>query len=412
MVAIVSSAQARPSAPVHRGGDVRELGKSIEQIHPGAVPERLAAALPVRGERLAQRAPTISRERAARRDAADHRAPRAAQRPHRSVPRRSGAHDASCTSIPFASTTSPTACTSSTPATSRSSAAVSSRSRACRSSSVLELVEPLVPRDNTSNLRGLAPHYLLTAEVLDGLGVADGTGPHGFTLERPDGQRGRRRAHAAMPAPRYTSAFAGSAARPLPVDPARRRRGPSISPAARRALWARTLARGRAVYVGYNSVARPTPASCARSSGSCGAEGRRRVIVDVRLNGGGDNTTYGSLTTLFGSPAVNKRGRLYLLIGRATFSAAGELRRRDRPGDAGRSSSASRPAAGSRRTATRSPSCSRRRLDRSHRRPVPRAQEEPQRPPARRRAGRARRPHLGAVLRRARSGARARAAGL
>ena len=41
---------------------------------------------------------------------------------------------------------------------------------------VLELVEPLVPRDNTSNLRGLAPHYLLTAEVLDGLGVADGIG--------------------------------------------------------------------------------------------------------------------------------------------------------------------------------------------------------------------------------------------
>ncbi len=48
----------------------------------------------------------------------------------------------------------------------------------------------------------------------------------------------------------------------------------------------------------------------------------RRVIVDVRLNGGGDNTTYGPLTSLFGSPAVNKRGRLYLLTGRATFSAA------------------------------------------------------------------------------------------
>ena len=48
----------------------------------------------------------------------------------------------------------------------------------------------------------------------------------------------------------------------------------------------------------------------------------RRVVVDVRLNGGGDNTTYGPLTSLFRSPAVNKRGRLYLLTGRATFSAA------------------------------------------------------------------------------------------
>lgn len=48
----------------------------------------------------------------------------------------------------------------------------------------------------------------------------------------------------------------------------------------------------------------------------------RRVIVDVRRNGGGDNTTYGPLTTLLGSPRVDRRGRLYLLIGRATFSAA------------------------------------------------------------------------------------------
>jgi C-terminal processing protease CtpA/Prc len=48
----------------------------------------------------------------------------------------------------------------------------------------------------------------------------------------------------------------------------------------------------------------------------------RRVIVDVRLNGGGDNTTYGPLTSLFGSKQVNRRGKLYLLTGRATFSAA------------------------------------------------------------------------------------------
>jgi C-terminal processing protease CtpA/Prc len=48
----------------------------------------------------------------------------------------------------------------------------------------------------------------------------------------------------------------------------------------------------------------------------------RRVIVDLRLNGGGDNTTYGPLVDLFASKQVNRRGKLYLLIGRATFSAA------------------------------------------------------------------------------------------
>ena len=54
---------------------------------------------------------------------------------------------------------------------------------------VLELVGPLTPADNPSNTRGMAPHYLLTAEVLDGLGVTDGAGPATFTFVRPGGQR-------------------------------------------------------------------------------------------------------------------------------------------------------------------------------------------------------------------------------
>ena len=48
----------------------------------------------------------------------------------------------------------------------------------------------------------------------------------------------------------------------------------------------------------------------------------RRLIVDVRLNGGGDNTTYGPLVDVLAAKKVNRRGRLYLLTGRATFSAA------------------------------------------------------------------------------------------
>ncbi len=100
------------------------------------------------------------------------------------------------------------------------------------------------------------------------------------------------------------------------------RRSRSISPGATKALWARTLAGGRAVYVGYNSVVRPLSSVLQKIERLVRAPRTRRVIVDVRLNGGGDNTTYGELTALFRSPVVNKRGRLYLLTGRATFSAA------------------------------------------------------------------------------------------
>ena len=76
------------------------------------------------------------------------------------------------------------------------------------------------------------------------------------------------------------------------------------------------------MYVGYNSVRPPTDAMLRNIQRLVRGKAVKRVIVDVRLNGGGDNTTYGGLTTIFRSPAVNKRGRLYLLTGRATFSAA------------------------------------------------------------------------------------------
>jgi hypothetical protein len=185
---------------------------------------------------------------------------------------------------------------------------------------VFELVEPLVPRDNEWNLRGLAPHYVLTAEVLDGLGIVDGASSATFTVERPGGQRTDVTLNA-LAAARYVAAFA---------DPIHGH-DPSILPRAARPLylagsarpiWTRTLAAGRAVYLGYNSVRSPTSAELARLERLVRGKAVRRVIVDVRLNGGGDNTTYGPFTQLFGSKRVNRRGRLSLLTGRATFSAA------------------------------------------------------------------------------------------
>ncbi len=47
-----------------------------------------------------------------------------------------------------------------------------------------------------------------------------------------------------------------------------------------------------------------------------------RVVVDLRHNGGGDNTTLGPLDFALRDPAINRPGHLYVLIGRITFSAA------------------------------------------------------------------------------------------
>jgi len=185
---------------------------------------------------------------------------------------------------------------------------------------VLDRVRPLVPHDNPSNLRGLTPHYLLVAEVLDGLGVVDGAWSAELTFERPRGERVEV-ALTPVAASAYRAAFADPLFGHYPAILPRASR-PLYLASSGKPLWARTLAGGRAVYVGYNAVTRPTSAMLRKIDRLVQGRAVRRVVVDVRLNGGGDNTTYGSLTVLLGSPPVDRRGRLYLLIGRATFSAA------------------------------------------------------------------------------------------
>ena len=407
VVVIVSGADARSSAPVDVAADVRELAEAIETTHPA--PFRSVSRERFRGEAntLAGRAPTISRDELlvgvlrliallGPRNGHTGLFPgdSANSPPLHLYPVRLY-HFADGVFVVDAV----------------DKALVRNRLVAIDGTAVeriLELVGPLTPHDNASNVRGMAPHYLLTAEVLDGLGIIDGTGPADFTFERPGGERVDV-ALAALPGPQYAAAFADPLHGHYPsVLP--RASKPLYLAGSNKVLWARTLGGGRAVYVGYNSVVRPLSSVLQKIERLVRAPRARRVIVDVRLNGGGDNTTYGELTALFRSPVVNKRGRLYLLTGRATFSAAAnfaaEIDRDTRATIVGEptgggvetygdTSSVLLPTTGWTVYVARE----------YHER-----KRGPEGPPPRRRARRSHRRHLGAVLRRPRPGARARAA--
>jgi hypothetical protein len=188
---------------------------------------------------------------------------------------------------------------------------------------VLARVRPLVPHDNESSMRALAPHYALVAEVLAGLDIADRAGPVQFAFERAGGERVEQ-----VLAPIAGSEYAVEFSDPLhghnpSVLPSRPR--PAYLAQAGRELYVRKLANGRVLYVGYNSALALTHDFAPKLERMARSPRVRRVIVDVRLNGGGNNQSYRPLYGVLASRVVNRPGRLYLLVGRATFSAAGNF---------------------------------------------------------------------------------------
>lgn len=177
---------------------------------------------------------------------------------------------------------------------------------------VVEAVTPLVPRDNAWTVRDLLPEYLLTEEVLVGLGLTDGGAAE---LRFADGR-------SVTLEPVAAPAFASVGSILVPI-----RRPAATQPVwlrfPGRDQWLTTIDRGRAVYLGYRMTTGETWTVSRRLLRLARRPGVRRVLVDVRLNHGGDNTTYGALLDALGQ--LSRTHRVVLLVGRSTFSAAGSF---------------------------------------------------------------------------------------
>ena len=184
------------------------------------------------------------------------------------------------------------------------------------------LVTPLVPADNDSNRRANLPMYLLVKEVVDELGIQQ-AGAAPLSLRLDDGTTrdveveavpiGAFRDWLFSVYPRYPTG--------LPPDDEgtrdRQRRD--------EAFWTETLPDG-SLYVAYHEVH-------SRSGGSMTIgwlakqvqAAERAVVVDLRSNPGGDNTTYQVLLRAVREHGVKGPGRVALLTSRDTFSAAGNF---------------------------------------------------------------------------------------
>ena len=157
-------------------------------------------------------------------------------------------------------------------------------------------------------------HHLVCAEVLHGLGLAPT-----FTFETPQGRRDV--APAPIAAGQYAAEFPYFWQAPAP--PA----------GVARPLWVRyrgtaqavtTMQKGRVVYVAYTQTTDSGDLS-QRILRLARKKPFRRLVVDIRQNGGGNNQKYWPLLHAIKSKVVNRHTRPALLTGRTTFSAAGDF---------------------------------------------------------------------------------------
>lgn len=174
-------------------------------------------------------------------------------------------------------------------------------------------VDPLMARDNETTVLARFPTMVTTSELLQGLGITDDRAAT-FTLRRPDGGETQERLDP-IPIDQYHDWIGHSSLWGLPEDPKVLYLSRLHDPA-----WVKWLPRSRTIYAQYNVVGDPTPVVDGIRRHLREAE---RVVLDLRHNGGGDNTKYYPIVDLLGRRSLE--GKVYVLAGRTTFSAAGNL---------------------------------------------------------------------------------------
>ena len=180
---------------------------------------------------------------------------------------------------------------------------------------VLAAVTPLIAHDNDWTICARRPAFVVDATVLRGLDLGDPEGRATFRLRSPTGSVVSV-ALDAIATRDYGARVAGGDRVPHRPQAAYLRRRDERH-------WVEPTACGRAVHVGYNVTRGDLTEFVGEVEALAAAPSIEGVVLDLRLNGGGDNRTYGPL--LGSLQRLGHDKRIAVLTSRTTFSAAMQL---------------------------------------------------------------------------------------
>lgn len=183
---------------------------------------------------------------------------------------------------------------------------------------VLPALAQVIPRDNDLWLRAQGPRWMAHPRVLNGLGIA--AQPDRVTLTLVDANGAKQKATLVADSTGPADAWESARSAPLEACP------PSVRLAGKKYAF-ELLPGTQTLYVAYNTLIEdpkdPLEGFFGRMFACADSAGVDRLIVDVRRNAGGNNFLNRPLWQgIVARPHLNQHGRVFVLTGRVTFSAA------------------------------------------------------------------------------------------
>lgn len=191
----------------------------------------------------------------------------------------------------------------------------------------VEIVGEYVPKDNIYGIKNTAPMYLISPEVLQALGFIKDTEKVDLQLEKDSKQFSAE----LKPAGLFPN-FIGTEARKGWIDARDKAKNPTP-------LWLKNQGNGfwfeyvpesKIFYVQLNQVLNKQDETVEAFFGRISEELNKnevdKFILDIRLNGGGNNGLVPSIIrAIVKADKIDQKGKLFVIIGRQTFSAAQNL---------------------------------------------------------------------------------------
>jgi hypothetical protein len=177
----------------------------------------------------------------------------------------------------------------------------------------------IIPHDNDAQVKDFVPRFLASSEHLLGLGLIAKPDEATFAVWAPDGRSVTAKMTSIPVSAVMTVVWAAPA-----VDTSRL---PLYRRTAGSAYESVYLPESRTLYFAYNSCrdlpGRPFAAFSAGLWDTIRANPVERLVIDLRNNGGGDSSILDPfIGELAAAKEINRKGRLFVIVGRRTFSSA------------------------------------------------------------------------------------------